>query len=304
MSKLYDRRYRVSVTFFNGTSISVSEQRCTFSFRKALSQTMQYGEVTIYNLSGPTQTDIFQNAKYVTIEAGYVGGEYGIIFQGSVRQPILGKENGTDYYITLGCIDGDDSLNLAFTETYTGAGMLPEQLVQQIVRASNVPFQFKILGQLSQQKTERGKVLFGQTKGLLQNIATNENAALYSDNGTLTLGKLDTPPPPIVPELNFQTGLIGTPRQADQGVAARSLIRPSFTLNSWLKLNNRNIILANTPFQGRLNPNVLDLDGLYRIIAIEVTGDTRGNDWYYDLELLSQAGRNPLITAQTGQYGY
>lgn len=304
MSRLYERIYRISITKFNGLSISLSDLRCVFAFKKSMGQIAQYGEVTIYNLNQNTETDVFQNAKLVTIEAGYRDGSFGIIFQGNIKQPIRGKENGTDYYLTLGAIDGEDALNLSFVNFTTGAGQLPKQIVEQVVRASNIPFEFEIIGELGEQKSERGQSFFGQPKEILQNIATNNNAAMYSNNGVLTIAALNAQAPNGVPELNFQTGLIGTPAQADEGVTARCLINPDIKLGDWVKLNNKNIVLSILPFQQQLNPNVLDLDGLYRVIGITVTGDTRGDAWYYDLELVSQSGRIPLLASTLGQFGF
>lgn len=303
MSLLYDRRYRVTVTFFSGQAINVSDQRIRFNFTKNISRTSQFGEVTIYNLSKSTETDLYKNAKMVTVEAGYQNGAYGMVFQGLVRQPIRGKENGTDYYITLGAIDGDDMMNLGFCNAYLGAGQLPNDLANQIVRASNVPFELKIRGELGGQRTERGKAIFGQPKDLLRSIAINNNAAFYVNNGTANISSISQSPPAQVPELNFQTGMIDIPLQQDRGIAVRTLIRPDIEIDSWVKINNSNIIGAFTPFGGQINPNIYDLDGVYRVIELRATGDTRGNEWYYDLQLLSQTGGLPAIAGLRGQFG-
>ena len=301
---LFDRVYKIAVTFFNDQSVNLSDSRCTFKFKKNISRTMQFGSVTIYNLSGTTETDLFKNAKMITVEAGYRNGAYGVVFQGFVRQPIRGKENATDSFITLGAIDGDNAMNLAFVSAYVGAGQLPNEIANQVVRASNVPFELQIRGDLGGQRTERAKVLFGQPKEILQQLSTNADAALYSTGGTTTMSTVSQEPPPIVPELNYQTGMIGMPRQQDNGIQVRSLLRPDFIVDSWVKLNNKNIILEPTEFGERLNQYVIDLDGVYRIIEIEATGDTRGNEWYYDLTLLSQNGALPAIAGLSGQFGF
>lgn len=305
-SKLYDRRYRISITFARGNSVAVEELRCRFNFIKTISQTSQFGHITIYNLSPERETDIFKNAKYVTVEAGYQNGAYGIIFQGQVRIPTRGKENGVDRFITLGVLDGDSALNLAFCNAYTGAGQLPTALVNTITRSSKPAFDVEIRGDLDegQGKTERGKTFFGQPKEFLQNIAANTNSTFYFNNGKGVMSKLSQSPPAVVPFLNYQSGMVGVPHQEDKGIAVRTFIRPDIDVDTWVKINNSEIILAESPFAGALNQNVLDLDGVYRVIEIKVSGDTRGNEWYYDLKLLSQSGALPNIVGLSGQHGF
>ena len=52
--------------------------------------------------------------------------------------------------------------------------------------------------------------------------------------------------------------------------------------------------------KGFLN-QIIDNDGIYRILAIDYAGDTRGTEWYSDLVCTSQSNPIPLSQAQKGR---
>ena len=92
--------------------------------------------------------------------------------------------------------------------------------------------------------------------------------------------------------LNSETGLIGFPQQTTDGIAVRCLLNPGLRAMSRIKLDNASI----QQHQVGLDPHsqatkalipAIDADGLYRILAINHVGDTRGHPWYSDLVCLS-----------------
>lgn len=286
--------------------IDVSDLRCTFFVQKVLSP-IQISEITIYNLSPQTETNIIFNATNAVLSAGYVDGPYGQIFTGRIIQKIRGKDpDGVTFFLKLVCMDGDQQLQTNFCNMAMGEGQTEEQQAKLIARNANVPFEPKVDLNLSQdqQKAFRGKTIFGRPRDYFRSIALNNGAAFYADKGDINITLLNTSPPNVVPELNYKSGMIGIPHQTDQGMEVRSLINPQFTIDSWIHLNNKNIIkqqITISEDQATFAP-LLDLDGLYHIIGMTITGDTRGNDWYMDLITLTQLGQaaNPLTSiAQT-----
>lgn len=286
---------------FPGTD--VSDLRCTFEIEKKLS-IIQISTITIYNLAPNTETNIIYNATNVALSAGYLNQPYGQIFTGRIIQKIRGKEDdGVTYFLRLVCMDGDQQLQTNFCNMAMGEGQSEKQQAQLIARSATVPFEPKIDLDLSQnqQKSQRGKTVFGRPRDYFRSIALNNGAAFYADKGDIHITLLNTAPPNLVPELNFETGMIGIPHQTENGVEVRSLINPNFEIDNWLKLNNRNIIkqqITISEDQATFSP-YLDLDGLYHIIGMIITGDTRGDQWYMDLTTVTQLGisPNPLTTA-------
>jgi hypothetical protein len=85
--------------------------------------------------------------------------------------------------------------------------------------------------------------------------------------------------------LTSESGLIGQPEQTNDGIKVRALLNPRFRVGGRVKLNNNSILRFKTDLKvGAFNKAPrLDEDGLYRILAVEFKGDTRGKDWYADL---------------------
>lgn len=301
MSDQFLRQYRLKVITFGGKSIDVSEVRCTFRAEKRLIRLYQWADILLYNLSPDTETNILQNGQYVILEAGYRAGAYGVIFEGFIHQPIRSKEDETTYVLQLVCVDGEYMLGKEFCNVTLSAGQTGQDIAKQVARSSTVPFDIQV-DPLQQGTTTRGKVIFSEPQEVLRSLAINNNAAFYNNNGKPHITALGKAPPPDVLKLNAKTGLIGMPDQTDDGIKFRCLINPAIDLDKWVKLNNRDIIPARIEFG--VPQTLLDLDGLYRVIGIVATGDTRGDDWYFECDAISQAGKLPQMLADSSKTGF
>lgn len=85
--------------------------------------------------------------------------------------------------------------------------------------------------------------------------------------------------------LTHETGLVGTPEQTQEGITVRALLNPLLRIGGRIKLDNKSVKKMQSPLKmaaGKTAPR-LDDDGIYRILKVEFTGDTRGNDWYADM---------------------
>lgn len=308
VAPLYIRKYRLLINTWAGNQIVITDLRFTFHIEKSLNSFVQYGNITIYNLSPDTETNIFKNGQSVILEAGYENGPYGVIYSAAIRQPIRGKENGTDYFLKLICYAGDAELNIGFCNLALRENQSQIDLINQIVRSSSIPFEVSISeglelqnASLTNQKTQRSKVVFGQPGDYLRSIALNNGAVFYFNDGVAYFDSITATPPSSMPDLNAQSGLIGFPYQVDKGIELQCLINPDLKLGSWFHLNNQKIILAEIPLQGL--QALLDLDGVYRIIEMVITGDTRGNEWYFNITAYGQNGPIPLLLTDGSQSG-
>ena len=307
---LFGRKWRLTIQLYRGDSVvigndpssgKVVDLHVLFNIEKAILCIQQTSIFTIYNLSADMETDILKNGFKVTMEAGYQNGPYGQIFTGFIRQPIRGKENATDYYLRLVCMNADDALHLGFSNFTMASGATLQQVAASVARSSTVPFDIQIDEGFSDQKLQRGKTVFGSPTEILENIAKAADASLTFQDDKGTISKFTKAPPSTMPDLNAKTGLIGVPQQSGYGVSVRTLIRPDLTLDGWFHLNNQDIVLAQVEF-GDLQL-VLDRDGHYHIIEIVYSGDTRGNDWYMDINAVSQEGAVPEMLADMSKQG-
>jgi len=300
--KLYGRKYKLSVLTQRNAAISFdADIHFTFSIDKNMLRYSQIAEITIHNLSPNTETDILKNGAAVALEVGYDNGAYGKIFAGPIRQAIRGKEDGTTYFLRLVCIDGDDPLNLGLCSLSVTAGTTVRKLAEQIARSSTIPFDVKVDPVIGGQQLQKSAAVFGKPGDALRNIALNNNAAFYYSDGSAYVSQLSKGPPASVVDLNAQSGMVGMPTQTDQGIKVKCLINPNLKLDSWFHLNNKSIIVNQLEFG--VPQTLLDLDGIYRIVSFVASGDTRGNDWYMDIEAISQTGSIPAMLVDPSQNG-
>ena len=86
--------------------LDLSELRIVFDVRKGETETPNSAEIRVYNLSEATMSRMRREFTRVILQAGYRS-NYGIIFDGNIRQTLQGRENGTDTYIEIIAADGD-----------------------------------------------------------------------------------------------------------------------------------------------------------------------------------------------------
>jgi hypothetical protein len=72
----------------------------------------------------------------VTLQAGYEGGNFGIIFQGSIKQTATGRERNVDSYVDIWAADGDEWTNFSVISQSLAAGQTPQQVITAITGAA------------------------------------------------------------------------------------------------------------------------------------------------------------------------
>ena len=248
-----------------------------------------YSEVVIYNLSPSSENIIIKEGYRVIIEAGYEGNQYGLIFDGNVIQPLREKEGGTTYKLNLVSMDSDMFLVSGSANFSIMRGQNSRSLIENIVNSSSVSTQLGAISQnLSNSELTRGKVVFGKASDYLRQIAQSESAAFYMEDGKVNIIRADDYSENEVIELDSESGLIGVPSQSDFGATIKMLLNPRVKLGTMIHVNNS--LIKNKQFQQGQAFYGLDQDGLYRVIKVTYKGDTRGVDWYTEVETVTQSG--------------
>jgi hypothetical protein len=291
---LYGRRYRVIVSNANGTALDVSQLRCTFKIQKTIMQQPNFSEIIIYNLSADTENSIIREGNRIVIEAGYEGDQYGLIFDGDIVQPIRDKEDGVTYRLSLYSMDSDRFYNQGFVGFSMLKGQTSRSAIQNIVSKAKVPTQLgSISSGFSNAELSRGKVVFGLAKDYLRQLAQSQGATFYLEDGRVNIVKATDLPDGEIFDLSPSSGLIGVPAQSEYGVSFKCLLNPRIKINSFVHIDNS--LIRSQQYQiGQVVRN-LDNDGIYRVISVTYTGDTRGDNWYTECETVSQAGLMPSM---------
>lgn len=274
----WDRQYRVLVHGKSGQkALDVSSLRCRFEIYKNLEEEPNYSVVTIYNLAGESEQSILDNGQSVTVEAGYYGAAFGLIFNGSIIQWARGKEDGTDKYLRLVCQDGDHLLTSAFVCTTLAKGATQENVVSACLSGASAGKMELAPGSLP-----RAKTLFGMSRAYLHQAAVTGGGKFYVDDGVANIVAASFAGSDLCADLRPDTGLVGTPEQTDYGVSARCLLNPCLKLNAKVRIDSQ-YVAAREARKGT-TLTALPTDGIYRVSRINYLGDTRGDEWYCDIE--------------------
>jgi hypothetical protein len=271
--------------------------RCRFEISQWTMQAPNILKLMVSNILPATARQFVQKEfAHIQIDAGYQDG-HGIIFQGNITQAIYGRESPTDTLLTVYAGDGDHAHNYATVNTTLPPGSTPQQHLNTAVQAMQ-PFgvsQGFIGVDLSTPTYSRAVTLFGMARDVLSNIAKFKNASVSYQQEQVTMVPKGGSAPGGAIVLNSQTGLIGMPTQTIDGIFARCLINPSIKVHSQVQIAQADIqggaaaISAADP-NAELSASQLQLiatDGLYTVYRINASGDTRGNPWYQDLQMLA-----------------
>lgn len=277
---------------------------CVFKAMHATVPTPNHLAIRIFNLSSDTANTIISKQDRILVEAGYRDGPFGRIFQGQFYYSRQGRDNPTDTYLDLFAQDGDSAAQLAFLNETLGAGHSTDELRKAINRSMN-PYGITPGHQAATpaDRSPRGKVLYGSTRDYAHEFARTYRQEWFISSEQLQFLPYNEalPGEQQVVALTGQTGLVGLPCITPQGIELKCLLNPSLRAGGIVQLDNASIqrstpspAFAHDPQSGLFNivgqePNqtltdrLLDADGLYKIVALDYEGDTRGNAWYCDM---------------------
>lgn len=267
----------------DGDGLELGALRVTFQIRHADSETPNVADIRVYNLSQSTMTRIREFTQ-VVLQAGYEG-SLGLIFGGNIRQARRGRF-GTETYLDILASDGDRAYNYAVVNATLAAGAkAADQVAKAAAAMAEHGATVGYVPDLGGTTLPRGKVLYGMARKYLRDVADNTDTSWSIQNGALQLVPVQSYLPGEAVSLTAQTGLVGQPEQTNEGIKVRALLNPRFRVGGRVRLDNKSIKKYRTDLKysaANLTPR-LDEDGLYRILAIDWTGDTHGQDWYADL---------------------
>lgn len=268
-----------------GEGLDLSALRITFQTKKGDAETPNSAEINVYNVSDETASKIRREFTQVFLAAGYQG-NCGLIFQGNIRQVRLWRENGVDTVLSILAADGDRAYNFATVNTTLAAGSRPADRV----RACQSSFAEKgtkpgYTPDLGGEALPRGKVMYGMSRQYMRDEARDTGTDWSIQDGAVQMVPKKGYLPGEAVLLTSETGLIGAPEQTQDGITVRALLNPRLKIGGRIKLDNASIKRAETPLKAAAGQGVarIDADGFYRILKVEFSGDTRGNDWYADM---------------------
>ncbi len=316
ISNQWIRKVKLSV-ISDKAVIDLSQFKIKFSIQNADVEVPDNLVVRIYNLSQTTINQIasqdvgnLQNIgefNRVILEAGYEGtGNFGTIFDGTIKQMRIGRENNINSYVDILASDGDIGYSQSFINENIKAGETPKQAMQRIsdeINAKNGQSSSDLNRMLTTWTPAyvpviRGQVLFGMSRSAMRMYTRSLGSTWSIQNGQVVITPLTQYASNEVVKINSGTGMIGVPEQTDGGIRVRCLLNSKIKIGQLVELNsndiNQTINAVSNPSQILYNSRSarqplapISKNGTYVAFVVEHVGDTRGDEWYTDLICLA-----------------
>lgn len=296
-------------------ALDLSDLRIRFSVRRGDITTPNSADIRVYNVSDQTAKKAqLREFSRVVLQAGYAG-NFGVIFDGTIKQVRRGRESQTDTYIDITAADGDSAYNFAVMNASLAAGSTPEDHLQAALKS--MESRGITMGEgsaLSENKLPRGKVMFGMARDYLDTLGKTQDISWSFQDGKLTLIPNTAYLPGEAVVVNSATGMVGLPEQTQNGITVKMLLNPGVRIGRRLQINNSSIQLyrygvgLNDTRQNLFTSQSakLDADGFYKVLVANHSGDSRGNEWYTDVICISVDETVPIpkgVLPQTGGVG-
>ena len=319
MSEYWKRHCKLTVQINNGVSeaLDLSDFRITFRVAQATVNTPKFAEIYIYNLSENTMNLLAgesseEKGQTVILEAGYQG-FYDIIFKGQVFQYRRGRDNPTDKFLCIIAQSGEAG-RFSITNAALAAGANAEEerkIIMEDLRKNGVDSRY--LNNIDSQDYPRGRVLFGQSTNLLNNLALNTGSVCRIEDDQVTMVDENGKTNEVAVVLTPSTGLVGMPQLTVEGLRFTALLNPAIKFGSQVQIDMSLIQTQNFDIsygQGGLDQASKSIqkasgkNGFYNVVSAEYYGDTRGDSWYVDGVAVGIGGTPPISGASiTGVAG-
>lgn len=283
--------------------LDLSQFRFRFETKQQDEESPNNCAIRVYNLSQATMDKVREEYSRVVIQAGYEKGPFGVIFDGTIKQFRMGREDNLTTYLDILAADGDIAYNWAVVQQSIRAGSSHADRVNAIIKAMDP--HGVTAGQIIYPDAggilPRGKVLFGYAKAAMRAQMQTMGSTWSIQNGRVNVIPLDGYLPGEAVILTAATGLIGRPEQTQEGIKARCLLNPKIVVGGTVKIDNLSINqteqqkdaaipgaqVAYNQYRGLQTFASVTADGLYRVYVAEHRGDTRGQEMYTDIICLT-----------------
>lgn len=276
MAELFGRSYELTVSMLGiqGFKIDSSIQPALdiqFEVVRTLTREPNTAKITVINLSpiNRANLEILEDAL-VELKAGY-GNNSGVIFVGDCE--VNNRHEKPQWYSDFEADDGGKSVRLDRVNLSFAPGATLSTVIAQVASSMRVGIGNTAIEALKGTLVDGGKeflngcVVSGQAVKQLNRLTRSSGLEWSIQNDQLQLLEKDKPLPQIAVVLNENTGLVGAPAQGNKGeVSMRSLLNKDLVPGIQIRLESAN------------------LTGNYRAEKCTYIGNTRGQEWYVDVE--------------------
>lgn len=276
-----------------GLGLAVETLRIKFEVTKTVEEAPNNAIIKIYNLTPTHEAQIKDEYDAVSLAVGH-DGDTSLIFRGTIMHVFRYRE-GNDHITEIEAGDGDKDYRQATMNETLAAGTTNAQLVDRAI--GSMPGTSKGHIQAGGPVRRRGKVVSGNTRAVLRDVATELGANWSIQDGQVQIVSANDVLPGQAIVIRSDTGMLGAPEINDRGIAVKVLLNPQLRINGAIELDNNRIKAKRQKAQtlavprektetNPVHPIRLDPDGVYKILRLVHTGDTRGVAWTSEIECI------------------
>lgn len=273
-----------------GRGLLVEELRIVFEVTKTVDSAPNTATIKIYNLAPTSEAKIKNEFDEVLLNCGYEGAMR-LVFRGNIKHVYRYRE-GNDYITEIEAADGDKDYRNAVMNETLAAGTTNKHLIDRAVGSMSGGTK-KGYADTGSNPRIRGKVITGNTRDALTDLARDIGANWSIQDGQLAIVKADAVMPGEAIVIRADTGMLGSPEVNDKGVTVKCLLNPQIRINGAIKIDNNGIKGAPVKV-GKMakkkedvvdkdaekkEPIRLDPDGIYKCVKLTHRGDNRGQEW-------------------------
>lgn len=253
--------------------------RTTFKITRSRQKQPNTSTITLTNLSSSSRAVISKPGNKLTLAVGYSGTRR-IIFKGDIAR-VTPKKSGTEYDLEMECGDGLKAFTTARLDTSFNPGTDFGTVFDTVVKSFGIGVG-QIIGVNRSDVLKGGASLTGLVRNSLDKLTARQNLewSIQDENLQIIPRGKATNGPAIL--LNASTGLIGNATKTmilrqdlikpkdgttpQSGVNVQCLLNPLLIPGCFIKVESR------------------EVNGVYVVEKVEHHGDTRGGDWFSDVE--------------------
>ncbi len=288
--------------------------RIKFEITKTIYHTPNQALITIYNLLQEHEQAIDKEYNDLILIAGYQGQER-VVFRGNIRFTHF-YGDGLDRYAEINAADGDKDFHNALVNFTLAAGHDDQDTIDNLLTSFQATTKGHIHGKHISRKRIRGRTYSGSARDVLTALARENDGHWSIQDGLLNLVPVDSVLPTEAIVVSSDNGLLGPPEVNDKGITIRTMLEPRIVPGGklWLQNNEvrqKHLKAALTGQKHKLKganvPVRLDPDGIYKVFAHKLTGDTRDTEWVsecrcvgLDQPIPSKKGMMPMSSSPDG----
>lgn len=273
-SRLFKRGARLLLTSpaLVANQIEIVGLRVAFNLEKGINSEPNTGEIIVTNLSSDTRAELQRKPLAVRLEVGY-DGELERLFVGDARY-VSSQRDGADWVTKIQLGDGERTYQFSRVNRSFKRGVSVGAAVREVAGAMGLPLNSNAnLADLDNKEFVSGLTLSGPGRREL-----NRLLAPYGKEWSIQDGRLQ-----VLSEaearfdqavlVSQDTGMIGSPTFGTPEKAKKNPI-----------LNVKMLLYPGLTPGGKLQVVSNNINGLFRVEKVKHTGDTRGEDWFSEIE--------------------